>query len=245
MNKNLKRAAVVTALTVPLVTVAGPAMAGRTWAAETCVPKAAWTETAPEHTETTGWLLESPGPEWSLWEDQKVIEVAYEPSVQIGWQRYSWTGGPHESDDAPAFPSDDWQPNVKGDPHKIGHAGAYFRSHGNHGNGDWFYLEAVMSPEVQEVFHMEYRYNRIVAGTTIEHPAVVCPTPDPTVTPTPEPTVKPKPVKVTKEQSVKVVKKTPTTEALPHTGASDVILALFGVALVAGGTTLVLRSLRK
>jgi len=63
--------------------------------------------------------------------------------VAAHWQRYSWTGGPHTSDDAPGFPSGDWQANTQSDPHGIGHAGAYFRSNGNSGNGDWFYLEWV------------------------------------------------------------------------------------------------------
>lgn len=86
---------------------------------------------------------------------------AWTETVFDHWQRYSWTGGPHESDDPPPFPSDDWQPNVQGDPHGVGVEGAYFRSHGNSGNGDWFYLEAV--------------------NTVIEHPAVECPPeqPDP------------------------------------------------------------------
>ena len=63
--------------------------------------------------------------------------------TEDGWQRYSWTGGPHASDDPPAFPSDDWQANVAGDPHGIGVEGAYFVSHGGSGQGDWFYLELI------------------------------------------------------------------------------------------------------
>jgi hypothetical protein len=59
------------------------------------------------------------------------------------FQRYSWTGGPIPDDPAPAFPDANWQPNVEGDPHGIGHAGAYFVSHGASGGGDWFYLELV------------------------------------------------------------------------------------------------------
>src|SRR5690606_38091151 len=54
-------------------------------------------------------------------------------------------------------PSPNWQPNVAGDPHGIGVPGAYFRSHGNSGNGDWFYLELIPGET-----------------TTIEHPAVTC-----------------------------------------------------------------------
>lgn len=63
--------------------------------------------------------------------------------TEAHWQRYSWTGGPHLSDDPPAFPSADWQPNTQSDPHNVGVPGAYFRSNGNSGNGDWFYLEWV------------------------------------------------------------------------------------------------------
>jgi hypothetical protein len=59
------------------------------------------------------------------------------------FQRYSWTGGPIPDDPAPAFPDANWQPNVEGDPHGIGHAGAYFVSHGASGGGDWFYLELI------------------------------------------------------------------------------------------------------
>jgi len=58
------------------------------------------------------------------------------------FQRYSWNGD-WDSDDPPPFPDAHWQPNVQGDPHGVGVAGAYFRSHGNSGGGDWFYLEWV------------------------------------------------------------------------------------------------------
>jgi hypothetical protein len=95
---------------------------------------------------------------------------AWSETVFDHWQRYSWTGGPHEQQDPPAFPSSDWQPNVQGDPHGIGVAGAYFVSHGNSGRGDWFYLEAV--------------------NITVDHPAVICeedPT-DPTPTDPTDPT---------------------------------------------------------
>ncbi|KQS97316.1 hypothetical protein [Cellulomonas sp. Leaf395] len=63
------------------------------------------------------------------------------------YQRYSWIGGPWESDEAPEFgDGSNWQANVQGDPHNVGQAGAYFRSHGNSGNGDWFYLEEIEIP---------------------------------------------------------------------------------------------------
>lgn len=115
--------------------------------APACVPTSAWTET----------ITDSP---------------AYDETVFDHWQRYSWTGGPHAEDDPPAFPSSDWQPNVEGDPHGIGHAGAYYRSNGNSGNGDWFYLEAVTA-----VVHHD------AVTHTVDHDAVTCPT-EPTSEPT-------------------------------------------------------------
>jgi hypothetical protein len=131
---------------------------------ESCVPSEAWTETI-EHPAVMG-----------------------EEEVFSYWQRYSWVGGPHGPDTAPAFPGPDWQPNVQGDPHGVGVEGAYYRSNGNSGKGDWFYLEAVTEivPIVIEEAWTEY----------IEHPAVICeepteeptPTDDPTMTPTDEPT---------------------------------------------------------
>jgi hypothetical protein len=95
------------------------------------------------------------------WTETVVDKEAWDEEVFDHWQRYSWTGGPHTSDEAPAFPSADWQPNVQGDPHGVGVEGAYFRSHGNEGNGDWFYLEAV----TRTVHHEAETH-------TVEHPAV-------------------------------------------------------------------------
>lgn len=111
------------------------------------------------------------------WTEEVLHEaVTHNEEIFDHWQRYSWTGGPHTSDSPPAFPSDDWQANVQGDPHNVGVAGAYFRSHGNSGNGDWFYLEAVT--KTITVVDVEAWVEKI------EHPAVVCeekPTDPPTV----------------------------------------------------------------
>lgn len=115
--------------------------------ADECVPSEAWTETVlvtPGRTET---VVVTPG----------------------GWQRWSWTGGPYESDEAPPFPSEDWQANVAGDPHGVGVPGAYYRSHGSSGKGDWFYLEAIAPVTREVVVDPVYR--------TVEHPEVTC---DPT-----------------------------------------------------------------
>lgn len=101
--------------------------------------------------------------------------VTHEETVFDHWQRYSWTGGPHTSSEPPAFPSEDWQPNVAGDPHGVGTAGAYFVSHGNSGLGDWFYLGAVEKTVI--IVDSEAWIE------SVEHPAVVCE--DETETPEP------------------------------------------------------------
>ena len=134
-----------------------------------CEPTDGWTE-------VTDWVLESPGEGWYQVDERKVVdqEATEDEVVFDHWQRYSWTGGPHESDDPPPFPHEDWQPNVQGDPHGVGTEGAYWRSHGGSGNGDWFYLEAVTKvvPGQEEVSHIEYKF-------AFDHPAVDCPPEDP------------------------------------------------------------------
>lgn len=153
MKITMRALGAVTLLVALLVTVlfalssAGNPATASTPSSTPCTPSEAWVET----------ITDSP---------------AWTEEVFDHWQRYSWTGGPHASDDPPAFPSDDWQANVQGDPHGIGVGGAYFRSHGNSGNGDWFYLEAVTTT----VLHEEVTHN-------VEHPAVTCPE-EPTETPT-------------------------------------------------------------
>lgn len=118
-----------------------------------------------------------------------VVSEAYDETVsEAGWQRYSWTGGPHAEDDAPGFPSPDWQPNVKGDPHGVGAAGAYYRSNGNSGNGDWFYLEAVPAvvvhhDEVTEVVHHDATYKDVEVDCEDDTDE-----PDPETPPVDEPT---------------------------------------------------------
>ena len=202
----------------------GTAVATQTAEIGVCVPTAAWTETAvvtpavpavpgipavpeiPEisHMETVvireAWTETVVDKE--AWDEIVIDKEAWDEEVFDHWQHYSWTGGPHLSDDPPAFPGAGWQPNTQGDPHGVGHEGAYFRSHGGAGNGDWFYLEAVTRtvhhpaethtvehPAVTEevkVIDQEYVPGvPAVPGTPaipavtmeIEHPAVECPAP--------------------------------------------------------------------
>ena len=139
-------------------------------------------------------------------EDEVIIVV----DSEAHWQRYSWTGGPHEGDDPPDFPSDDWQPNVEGDPHNIGVAGPYFVSHGSSGLGDWFYLEWV-----PEVTHEEPNPNYPCTTTTIPDTTV----PDTTVPPTtvPDTTVPPTTVPDTTVPPTTVPDTTVPTTTVPDT----------------------------
>jgi hypothetical protein len=163
----MRRLIITALITLSLAAAAVVLSSSPAGADETCTP-------ADAYTETIEWTTEAPGDGWYVIETRTIVDV------EAGWQRYSWTGGPHESDQPPAFPSDDWQPNVQGDPHGIGTPGAYFRSHGNSGNGDWFYLELVPAQT-----HEEHRYG-------LDHAAVECPDPEPEPTdPSPEPTPEP------------------------------------------------------
>jgi hypothetical protein len=134
-------------MAAPTAATAGPGAALESQ----CVPRAAYDDPP------TGWLDEAPVGDYVV-VGTRVIEI--EPA---GWQHYSWTGGPlDESSPAPAFPgaAGDWQKNTKSDPHKIGHAGAYFSS--EQGKGNWFYLEAI-----DAVTATQHTY-------ALHHPAVTC-----------------------------------------------------------------------
>lgn len=100
------------------------------------------------------------------------VDAVYETVVvtEAGRQRYSLNGS-WDQDVAPAFPGDNWQANVAGDPHEVGVAGAYFRNNGNSGNVDWFYLEAVAEVTEQVLVTPAIP---AVDPVIVEHPAVVC-----------------------------------------------------------------------
>jgi hypothetical protein len=156
-----------------------------------------WCYPSEAITWTTGWVLESPGGGWYLvdqrtvvdveaYDEQVLVEEAYDEVVFDYWQRYSLVGGSWPEGATPSFPNPGepfrWQANVKGDPHGVGVEGAYDVSNGSSGNSDWFYLEAVEKVIHHEavyetvhheaVTHEEYKYS-------FDDPAVVCP-PDPT-----------------------------------------------------------------
>lgn len=113
--------------------------------------------------------------------DETVVDVvAYDETVvdeAAHWQRYSYNGD-WDQDAAPPFPDENWQANVKGDPHNVGVAGAYDRSNEHSGHVDWFYLEWVA--EVNHIVHHDAVTHLVhhEAVTHIVHhdaiPPVVC-----------------------------------------------------------------------
>lgn len=171
-----------------------------------------------------------------------VVTEGYTETVktQVGWQRYSWTGGPHEPDTPPAFPGEGWQPNVAGDPHGVGQPGAYYRSNGNSGNGDWFYLEAII--ETVTIDHPPVTEQRLVSEGYCIPATTVPPTTTVTACDT-EPELCEPPDTVTPTTTVNVgtpdsvVKRTAKVTQLPETGPSGGLIAtgLVGLGLLLGG----------
>lgn len=147
-----------------------------------CVPSDAWTE-------TTDWVLASPGEGWRQVDQRTVVDQeAYDEVVQEAYvQHYSWTGGRRATDDPPTVvpPHEYWQPNTRSEPHDNGGGNpATWLNESLHytanscGSASWFYLEHVPAVVVHHdaVTHEEFRF-------AFDHPAVVCPTEPPTTQP--------------------------------------------------------------
>jgi hypothetical protein len=167
---------------------AGSAGSAPTATDTTCVPSEAWTE-------TTDWVLAAPGDGWRQVDQRTVVdEAAWTEETFLGWQHYSWTGGPLEAGVVPAVPTGpddpDWQANATQEPHADNpHVtwldgtgwGLHYMSHDSAGRADWFYLQRLTEVvEHPAVTHVELRY-------AFDHPAVVCPTPPTTQPPTTQP----------------------------------------------------------
>jgi len=173
--KNKRITSAIAALALVIVgSFAVPAMATDKDTGGQCVPSDARTETiehpAVTHTETKTVI------DVGAW-DEVIIDTP------AGWQRYSWNGD-WDSDSAPPFPDARWQANTASDPHGVGVEGAYFRSRGNSGGGDWFYLDRVEAV-IETIEHPEITHEETVTITDeeartdpIAHPAIVCPPDD-------------------------------------------------------------------
>jgi hypothetical protein len=206
---------------------AGSAGSTSTRTDTTCVPSEAWTE-------TTDWVLAAPGEGWRQVDQRTVVdEAAWTEEVVVGWQHYSWTGGPLEAGVVPAVPSGpddrDWQANTTQEPHAGNpHVtwldgtgwGLHYTSHGSAGLADWFYLQRLTEVvDHPAVTHVELRY-------AFDHPAVVCPIPPPPTTQPPTaqpPTTQPPevlPTTATSPEPSQEPAQQPATEA--ETPADDV-----------------------
>ena len=177
-----------------LFLTAGSASSVPTSTETPCVPSDAWTE-------TTDWVLTSPGEGWRQVDQRTVTDQpAWTEEVVVGWQHWSWTGGPLDPGVVPPLPTgpDDpsWQPNTEQEPHQNNPNvtwlddtgwGLHYTSHGSSGLADWFYFQRLTERvEHPAVTHEEFTF-------AFDHPAVVCPTQPPTTQPptTQPPTTQP------------------------------------------------------
>ncbi len=133
-------------------------------------------------TETTGWVLTSPGEGWVKVEQRTVTDVnAYDEVIvetQPG-QHYSWNGGNRGVDDPPTVvpPHADWQANTEQEP--PGHlvSATWFNDSlhvtGNSpSNASWFYYVHPVEEVVEHhdaVTHEEFRFERTTYGTVTEY----------------------------------------------------------------------------
>jgi LPXTG-motif cell wall-anchored protein len=138
-------------------------------------------------TETTGWVLESPGQDWTQVDQRTVVdeEAWDETVVDVEAQHYSLKGNSGiGKDEIPVFPADYWQANAPLEPHYQGHglpasnvdgsdyiegqSGLHYTSQGSEGLRDWFYFQAEESHVVHHdaVTHEEFVFSK----TTCDNP---------------------------------------------------------------------------
>lgn len=194
-------------------------------------------------TETTGWVLESPGEGWVQIDERTVVDQeAWEEVVVISEaipaQHYSLKGNSGiGTDEVPVFPADYWQANTHLEPHYQGNgvptqkpdgspyvegdSGLHYASNESSGKRDWFYFQPAVD-EVTEIIkhdavtHQEYKFEKT---TCVENPD----NPDKPDQPKPD---KPEPKP---EQPVKVA------EELPHTGGNLALAGIAAALLATGG----------
>ena len=162
MKKYLSIAA---ALIVMVGVVATTSTAG-TSSEEPCEPQDAWTD-------TSGWVLKSPGAGWDQIDKKTVVdqEASGESWTNQVWHVYA---GNNNSDTAPSVDDSRWQA-TGADPQSENHA---FENHtpnvpysvdkANGRGSDWFLWTATFVPGQAEVSHQEYKF-------AFDHPAVDCP----------------------------------------------------------------------
>ena len=136
---------------------------------EPCEPQDAWTE-------TTGWVLESPGAGWYQVDEKTVVdEEAYDEVVQEGVdQWYHWNGS-NQGSPPPPPPASGWNTdngNHNGLENKPDYApNAVFDASSQGGNNaSWFFHSYAeeQTGHYDAVTHQEFKF-------ALDHPAVDCP----------------------------------------------------------------------
>ena len=128
-------------------------------------------------TETTGWILESPGEGWVQIDERTVIDEEAVEGVEA--QHYSLKGNSGiDKDEVPPTPSENpdiWQANTHLEPHYQGNglpasnvdgsdyvegdSGLHYTSNESSGKRDWFYFQPEV-PGKDAVTHQEYRFEK-------------------------------------------------------------------------------------
>lgn len=165
MKKYLSIAA---ALIVMVGVVATTGTAGTSYG-ESCEPQDAWTE-------TTGWVLESPGADWYQVDEKTVVdEEALDEVVQEGVdQWYHWNGS-YQGSPPPPPPAAGWNTdngNHNGLKNKPDYApNAVFDASSQGGNNaSWFFHSYAeeQTEHYEAVTHQEFKF-------ALDHPAADCP----------------------------------------------------------------------
>jgi LPXTG-motif cell wall-anchored protein len=167
--------AIISAMSIATIMFGGVAIAGE----KVC------------NTETTGWVLESPGPKWVQVDEKTVTDQEAVAAVPGHWDDtdvtfYTWTGGPFV--DAPPVYSDDTETSLNegwnatnGDPQGQPHQNREPRVPYNVSNnpndepglGSWFLQSGVWVPEVpavDAVTHQEYKFEKTTCVNTPDEP---------------------------------------------------------------------------
>ena len=200
-----------------LFLTAGSATSVNLTGEEPCVPSDPWTE-------TTDWILASPGDGWRQVDQRAVVDrEAYDEVVQEAYvQHYSWRGGRRTHDDPPTVvpPDENWVANTRSEPHENGGGNPatwldeslHYTANSDH-SASWFYLEHVAAVVVHHdaVTHEEFMF-------AFDHPAVVCPTEPPTTEP---PTTEPPTTQPPTTQPPEVLPTTATASPEPSEEPSE------------------------
>ena len=180
-------------------------------------------------TDTTGWVLESPGPKWVQVDERTVVDQKAQDAVPGYWANLIWhnyTGNDKEypaDGSGPSLDDPNWhalpadpQSEVHSVPPRVPNV-PYNVSNENSGHGSWFLWTGTWVPEVpavEEVTHQEYKFEKT---TCVDKPV-----------PPKNPNNPNPPADNPPNADV------PTQPELPHTGANP-WLAAIGVLMVGAG----------